>query len=651
MKKKLLLLQLVVALLAMTTYTYSQTWNEVMKVVASERAEEDRFGNSVSISGHYAIVGAQLESEDASDENYLMEAGSAFIFEKDNEGYWNLVQKIVASDRGEWEEFGGSVCISGNYAIVGAIYEDEDASGGNAMSSAGAAYIFKRDEQGQWVQIQKIVSSDRVSGDKFGSSVSMSGDYAFVGAPDINSHEDGFTRDAGAVYIFEKDEQDNWNEVQKMYGDPHIPNQHFGQSCDISGSYSVIGADEDAGVAYFFERDGSGTWNRVGKLVGPSYTGWKEFDKVSISGNYAIGGTSYDHFDEQEANSLQFAGSAFIFERDGSGNWDVVQKIVASDRADGDRFGESVTISGDMIIVGAAMKSVWEGEENYYHWAGAAYVFTRNGNGVWEETAKLSASDFRDGNTFGLFGNATAISGNYALIGSCLDNEDDTGENPLNEAGSAYIFSFCSAVSNNISEAICNGDSILLGGGYQLASGTFYDTLRASTGCDSIVATDLTVNVVDTALSVSDATLTANAVTGSYQWIDCATNQNIEGETNQSYTPSTGGSYAVVCTQDACVDTSSCYAISFVGIEDIGLSASVKVYPNPANNMLNIEMGKEFEVIDVRILNILGKEVVHKRFEKEQLLKVNIAELPAGPYFIHIQTPEGNAVLRVVKNE
>ncbi len=649
MNKKLLLLQMAVCLLFMTTYTYSQTWNEVMKVVASERAEEDHFGISVSISGHYAIVGAHQESEDASDENFLNQAGSAFIFEKDSEGYWNLVQKIVASDRGEWDEFGGSVCISGNYAIVGAIYEDEDASGGNTVGAAGSAYIFKRDEQGQWNQVQKIVASDRTGSDKFGSSVSISGDYVLVGATWAKyTSGAGFTKKAGAVYIFEKDEQENWNEVQKIFGDPTYEGK-FGGSTEISGSYAVIGADEDAGVAYFFERDGSGSWNRVGKQVGPSYTGWKD-GAVSISGNYAVGGTSYDYFDEQEANSMQFAGSAFIFERNGSGDWEMVQKIVASDRADGNRFGESVTISGDMIVVSAPSKDVWEGE-NYYGQAGAAYVFTRNGSGVWEETAKLSASDFRDGNGYDLFGYATAISGNYALIGSYSDKEDDTGANPLNGAGSAYVFSFCSAVNNNIPEAICNGDSILLGGEYQLASGTFYDTLRASTGCDSIVATDLTVNVVDTALSVLDATLTSNALTGSYQWIDCATNQNIEGETNQSYTPTTGGSYAVVRTHNGCVDTSSCYAISFVGIEDIGLQASVKVYPNPANNLLNIEMGKVYEETDVRILNILGKEVVHKCYEKEQLLRVNIAGLPVGTYFIQIQTPEGNATIRVIKSE
>ena len=92
-------------------------------------------------------------------------------------------QKIVASDRGASDHFGNSVSISGDYAIVGSPDEDEDASGGNTLSNAGSAYIFKRDGT-SWVQQQKIVASDRGVNDYFGWSVSISGDYAIVAARD-----------------------------------------------------------------------------------------------------------------------------------------------------------------------------------------------------------------------------------------------------------------------------------------------------------------------------------------------------------------------------------------------------------------------------------------------------------------------------------
>ena len=152
------------------------------KIVSSDTAGGDRFGQSVSISGNYAIVGADYEDTGGSN------AGSAYIFEIDVDGSWNQVQKIQASDRGGQDYFGCSVSISGNYAIVGAY---------NKSSGTGAAYIFERNENGTWpaTQTQKIQASNKASNDKFGVSVSISGNYAVVGANEKSSGR-------GAAYIF-----------------------------------------------------------------------------------------------------------------------------------------------------------------------------------------------------------------------------------------------------------------------------------------------------------------------------------------------------------------------------------------------------------------------------------------------------------------
>jgi len=171
-------------------------WNEVQKLVASDRAKYDFFGGSVSISDNYAIVGAIHEKEDASGGNTIIGAGSAYIFERDGSGYWNEVQKIVASDRAYIDHFGGSVSISDNYAIVSAINEDEDASGGNTLEDAGSAYIFKRDGNGVWNEVQNI---SPIEGDYFGSSVGLSGDYAVVG----NLEKSHLCFDEGFVTLFE----------------------------------------------------------------------------------------------------------------------------------------------------------------------------------------------------------------------------------------------------------------------------------------------------------------------------------------------------------------------------------------------------------------------------------------------------------------
>ncbi|MBN4065968.1 FG-GAP repeat protein, partial [Candidatus Amoebophilus asiaticus] len=157
-------------------------WSEVQKITASDRGVADYFGISLCISGDYAIVGAFWEDEDTSGANTIGNAGSAYIFERDGTGNWNQVQKIVASDRASWDQFGHRVSISGNYAMVGANLEDEDASGADSLGQAGSAYIFERDGSGNWNQVQKITASDREANDRFGYSVSISGNYASVGA-------------------------------------------------------------------------------------------------------------------------------------------------------------------------------------------------------------------------------------------------------------------------------------------------------------------------------------------------------------------------------------------------------------------------------------------------------------------------------------
>ncbi len=522
-------------------------------------------------------------------------------------------------------------------------------------SAAGSAYIFERDGSGVWSQVQKIVASDRFYNNKFGHSVDISGDYAVVGA--INN---GGNAKFGAAYIFKKDNQGFWSEKQKLTGDA-VVFANFGYSASIDQNYCIVGApyerEEDenggevnqaAGAAYIFENDGSDTWNRVSKFVAPVRRKNAHFGfSVGVSGNYAIVGADMETHDEVEADSLGIAGAAYLIERDGSANWNLVQKIVPSDRALTDLFGSSVSVSGDMAIVGAYLKSEVI-DEIYYGQIGASYIFKRNGSGTWEEMTKLSASDGGDSDYFGW---AVDISGNYAIVGAPYDDEDEAGTNPISDAGSAYVFSYCSDVAKNNQETICHGDSIMLGGEYQLEAGTFYDTLRAYTGCDSVITTVLTVNVVEKGVTASESSLTANAASGSYQWIDCSTNAEIQGETSQSFSPTTGGNYAVELTQNGCVDTSDCYTFTMVGIEEFDLEGSVKVYPNPANNILNIELDEVYEVINLRILNILGKEVQQKQFNREQLLRIDISELPTGPYFIHLQTPEGKASIRVVKNE
>ena len=404
------------------------------------------FGYSVSISGDYAVVGAPANRNDDGatalpasayvfkivapskmprslptmrptvigseapypspvimpwwgskfDDDVGLNSGSAYIFIRDGTS-WSQQAKIVADDAAEGDRFGYSVAIVGDYAIVGAYFDDD------AGNSSGAAYIFTRSGT-SWSQQAKIVASDAGVDDYFGISVAISGDYAVVGA---GGDDDGGT-DSGAAYIFTRSGT-SWSQQAKIVADDAAASDWFGYSVAIDGDYAVVGAylDTDAGgasgSAYIFIRSGT-SWSQQAKIVADDAAADDWFgSSVAISGDYAIAGSLYD--DDGGTDS----GAAYIFVRSGT-SWSQQAKIVADDALAGDRFGNSVAIAGDYALVGAQF------DDNTGSFSGSAYIFIRSGTS-WSHYTKLVADDAAGGDEFG---SSVAISGDYVIAGGAL---------------------------------------------------------------------------------------------------------------------------------------------------------------------------------------------------------------------------------------
>ena len=354
----------------------------------------------MSISGNYAIVGASSEDEDASEANTISSAGSAYIYAKDQGGpdNWGLVKKITAPVRAENDRFGYAVSISGDYAIIGAYEEDEDVAEANTLAGSGSAYIFKKDQGGtdNWGQLKKITASIRDVQDWFGFSVSIKGGYAIVGAhlEKEDTLEANTLNFPGSAYIFKKDfgGTDNWGQIKKITASVRGNNDLFGWSVAIDGEYAIVGADvedEDAseantvssaGSAYIYKRDQGGpdNWGQVRKIVAPVRAEQDNFGvSVAIDGDYAVVGAYMEDEDDLEANSMGGSGSAYIFKKDqgGADNWGLMQKIVASDRSTFDNFGVWVGIDGEHILVGAYGEDEDALGANSMQSSGSAYFF------------------------------------------------------------------------------------------------------------------------------------------------------------------------------------------------------------------------------------------------------------------------------------
>lgn len=382
------------------------SWMERQKLSASDDgAAYDQFGNSVSISGDWAIVGA------CGDDDKGDGSGSAYMFWWDGTG-WIKRQKLLATDGAYGHAFGISVSISGEYAIVGAYY---------ANSVKGQAYIFKL-VSGEWIeQPTKLFAGDGEAGDAFGISVSISGNYAIVGAR-YNVEEE---IRSGSAYIFWNNGTD-WIEQKKLNASSRAEGDQFGISVSISDDYAIVGArsNDIKGSAYIFERDGTDWDEQAPKLTASDGANYDDFGySVSISGNNAIVGACLN--DEKG----EYAGKAYIFYR-GATSWSEQAKLTALDGDANDQFGYSVSIDGDYAIIGAP-----HDEDKYGPYSGTAYIFKWNGtNAQWEQEAKIYASNGAYGDFFGC---SVSIDGDNAIVGARYHYD------PLQYSGSAYIFVPC----------------------------------------------------------------------------------------------------------------------------------------------------------------------------------------------------------------
>ncbi len=319
-------------------YQYDDSnWVET-KLKASDASSNDQYGRSVSISGNTVMV-SSLYSGSSS-------YGAAYIYK--NTGSDWVETKLMASTPSSTDKYATSIDVDGNIAIVGA---PED---GSIILSAGAAYIYENIGS-NWVET-KLMASDPDTTDKFGQSVSVSGNMAVVGA----YFDDEKTTNAGAVYVFEK-ENGSWVEKAKLMASDGGINNNFGSSVEIDGNMIIVGAPNKApyGAGYIFVKVGD-DWVEHALEIDDWSSVVRLGNDVSISNNLAIIGSS------EETGVTIRSGAAYIFGFDGT-NWNQEEKIEIET---GTYFGQSVSISEGKAIVGTHKVSV-DGDTD----AGAVYVY------------------------------------------------------------------------------------------------------------------------------------------------------------------------------------------------------------------------------------------------------------------------------------
>ena len=338
-------------------------WGLVKTLTASDELADDHFGQSVFVDGDTIVVGAPH------DNIYHHGEGSAYVFYRNEGGAdnWGEKKKVTASDGAAKNSFGASVSVDGDTLVVGAP---------RVGNYVGSAYVFYRDEGGadNWGEKKKVTSGSTQQ-EQFGGSVSVDGDTLVVGA--FGDDVDGKVNQ-GSAYVFYRDEggADNWGQKRKVTSSDGAAEDWFGSTISVSGTTAVVGAffddvdaNGDQGSAYVFYRDegGADNWGEVKILRASDGAAFDELGRsVSVDGDSIVVGASADDVGAQDNQ-----GSAYVFYRNegGADNWGELEMLTASEGWGGDALGYSVSVDGETVLVGAYRDDSDKG---------SAYVFKVN---------------------------------------------------------------------------------------------------------------------------------------------------------------------------------------------------------------------------------------------------------------------------------
>jgi outer membrane protein assembly factor BamB len=344
----------------------------IAQLTAEDAEAGQELGDAVAVSTGVAIAGAVEDRHAGSN------SGAAYLFDATS---GQQLFKLVATDAAADHEFGGSVGISGNLAIVGA----EEAPTGNGLT--GAAYLFDV-STGQ--QVRKLAAEDTVPDDDFGQSVAIDRTLAVVGSENQND-------EAGAAYVFDIT---TGEQLHKLLPNPFVAGQEFGAASALDGDIAIIGTDK-APNAYLFDLT---TGEQLFQLTSNDpMAGTEDFGSaVDISGNRAI---------------VNGTMAAFIFDVETGTE---TMKLVPDDPdlVDVDFETPSVAIDGDFAVMGVI-------PDDTLLFSPAAYVFDLT---TGQQVAKLLSTDAESG---GGFGSSAGMGDGLIVVGDPTSNRN---------AGTAFTY-------------------------------------------------------------------------------------------------------------------------------------------------------------------------------------------------------------------
>jgi hypothetical protein len=546
-----------------------------------------------------------------------------------------FVQKLDASGNFIWaKSFGGSsadygysitVDVSGNVYTTGYFFNTVDFDPGAGIANFTSVkdadiFVQKLDASGNFIWAKSFGGSlDFGSSDDYGTSITVdaSGNVYTTGY-----FENTVDFDPGAGTA-------NFTSVGLFH-------DIFVQKLDASGNFIWAKSFGDS----LYETGTSITVDASGNIYTTGhFTETVDFDPGEGTANFTSEG----------------ARDVYVQKLDASGNFIWAKSFGGSS----DDFGNTITLdaSGNVYTTGyfqvTADFDPGAGTVNLTS-AGSWDIFVQkldaSGNFIWAKSFGSSNTDEGASITLDASGNVYTTGYFYGTV----DFDPGAGTANLTSAGSWDIFiqkmSQCAPTTSTDYKTDCNSYTWINGITYTASNDTATYTLLNTAGCDSIVTLNLTINSVsDINTSLDGLTLTATNANATYQWLNCDTNFGmINDETNQTFTATTNGNFAVELTQNGCVDTSACVEITTVGILENTFCQEIKVFPNPTSGKVRVAFEEALNNAEITLTDLQGKIVFTQKLDvtKEVLLEI---EGDAGVYILTIKTPNERSQVKLVK--
>lgn len=323
--------------------TADGSWLPEQQLLAPDGLADDEFGFSVSIDGDVALAGAWQD-----DVGVKTDAGAASVFRRVN-GTWTFEATLVAADGAADDEFGRSVAIRGDTALVGAWL--------SGIFDTGAVYVYRRQASGSWLQVQKLAPPGIASGDQVGTTIAFDGERAIVGAW---GDDESALSNTGSATVWKLGANGLFTFEAKLVGSDVASSDELGRGVAIDGELAVVGSwpffGNGIGKAYVFRRTGN-SWAQEAKLLAPDgstddYFGFSVACKRDPTGDMVACGAWAD-----DVNGTTNQGSVWLFRKSG-GSWSAETQLIAPDGGGSDYFGFSLALGCETLAIGTRLDDV-----------------------------------------------------------------------------------------------------------------------------------------------------------------------------------------------------------------------------------------------------------------------------------------------------